>query len=249
MTNDRLAAFADDRITLGYSTVLILLYVVVLLLFFCSPPLGGSVLNTIIQPDIRAQLGGYSLARLVNYSLFGVVLIPALVTSVRGFVIHIAMLRDVAALPFRNIHTSAQQLEPLVRFSMTAGTAWFAGISLVLLWFRSGIRGYIAVLVLIGVLHIVTPLWILHDALQREQQDLLQEIRADYNEIRHLIREADETPDELSLWLEVTDRRLESAKSISTWVYDVPSLSRLLAASVIPWLTLIERVVTLIPPL
>lgn len=249
----RLAEFYDDRLTLGYSVVLVSLYVVVVLLLSRTTPFDGAIADLMVQPDVRAQMDGYSPARVANYGLFGLVLIPALVTSVRGFVTHVRMLQEVATLPFRNVHTAARQLEPLVRFSMTPATAWFVGISLVVLWLRAGLRGYLALLavatlVLIGLLHIAVPLLILHDALQKARQELLREIRDDYDEIRCLIRDADESTDELSLWLEVTDRRQQNAKAISTWVYDLPSLSRFVAASVIPWLTLLERVLSLVSP-
>jgi hypothetical protein len=249
-----LARFCDDRVTLGYSVALLLPYVALVALFYL-PAFGGvDVVGMVVQPEVRARLGGYSLARVANYVLFGLVLVPALVTSVRGFLNHVALLREVRRMPFRNAHTAARQLEPLAKFSMTPATAWFAGISLVLLWMRAGVRDslallLVATLVLVGVLHIAAPLLLLHDALQRARQELLTEIRHEYEEIRRSVRAGDEPPDRLSLWLEVTDRRRRNANSVSTWVYDVPSLSRLAAASVIPWLTLVEQVLPLLPSL
>lgn len=254
LVGSRLADFYDDRVTLGYSVAVLVPYIALVALFYLPAFAGVDIVGAIVQPEVRTRLGGYSLARLANYVLFGLVLVPALVTSVRGFVNHVILLREVTQMPFQNAHTAARQLEPLVKFSMTPATAWFAGISLVLLWMRAGIRGFVALLlvatlVFIGVLHIMAPLLILHDALQKARQELLAEIRADYEEIRRSVRAGDESPDRLSLWLEVTDRRHQNAKSISTWVYDVPSLSRFVAASVIPWLTLVEHVLSLLPSL
>jgi hypothetical protein len=165
---------------------------------------------------------------------------------------HVFALRAVARLPFRDIHAAARQLEPLVRFSMTPATAWFAGISLVVLWFHAGISSDVALLTIgalmfVGLLHIGAPLLILHDALEKARQELLEEVRREYAEIRQSIRSAEESADELSLWLEVTDRRQQNAKAVSTWVYDLPSVSRFVAASVIPWWTIIQRALTQMP--
>jgi hypothetical protein len=247
LVGSQLAHFYGDRVTLGYSVALLVPYIGLVSLFYLPAFDGVDVVGMIVRPEVRAQLGGYSLARLANFVLFGLVLMPALVTSVRGFVNHVILLREVTQLPFQNVHTAARRLEPLVKFSMTPATAWFAGISLVLLWIRAGISGFlglflVATLVFIGALHILAPLLILHDALQKARQELLADIRHDYEEIRRSVRAGEESPDRLSLWLEVTDRRHQNAKSISTWVYDVPSLSRFLAASIIPWLTLLEQV-------
>lgn len=254
VVGSRLAHFSDDRLTLGYSAAFLVPYVALVALFYLPALEGVDVVGMVVQPAVRARLGGYSLARVANYVLFGLVLAPALVTSVRGFVNHVALLREVRRMPFRDVHTAARQLEPLVTFSMTPATAWFAGISLVLLWMRAGIREgvalvLVATLVSVGVLHLAAPLLLLHDALGRARQELLADIRREYGEIRRSVRAGDDSPDRLSLWLEVTDRRHRNAKAVSTWVYDVPSLSRLAAASVIPWLTLVERLLSLAPPL
>jgi hypothetical protein len=208
----------------------------------------------VFEPGVQARLGDYSFARIANYALFGAVLIPALVTSVRGFVQHVRMLRTVAELPFRNVYTAAQQLEPLVRFSMIPATAWFVGVSLVVLWTRAGISNsatvlLIATLVFIGLLHIVTPLLVLHDALKDAKEELLQEIRAELADIHREVHDEGSSLDRLSLWLDVVDRRRQRAKAVSTWVYDLPSLRRFIIASVIPLVTLVQDVVSLASPL
>lgn len=208
----------------------------------------------VFRAGIQDRLGDYTLARIANCALFGAVLIPALVTSVRGFVQHVRMLRRVAELPFRNVYTAARQLEPLVRFSMLPATAWFLGVSLVVLWMRAGISGsaavfLVATLVLIGLLHIATPLLLLHDALKEAKEELLLEIRAELTDIHREVYDEDGSLDRLSLWLDVVDRRRQRAKAVSTWVYDLPSLRRFMVASIIPFPTVAKDVVSLVPSL
>ncbi len=246
----QLDSFYNDRVTLGYSASLVVLYLACVVLFHVSAFPGDGRISMIFD----SYLGGDSLVRAANFVLFGTVLIPALVTSVRGFVNHVLLLRRVKKLPFQNLSTAAQQLEPLAKFSLTPATAWFAGVSLILLGGRGEVSDpiaqvVIATLVLITVVHIAVPLLTLHDALQDAQRELLAEIRADYDEIRHSVRTGDESPDRLSLWLEVTDRRQQNANAISTWVYDLSSLRRFLVAAAIPLLTLIDEVLSLLSAL
>lgn len=251
----RLAVFYDDTVTLGYSVVLLVPYLLfVMLLFFFPSALGGDLADVIFRSSYQSRLGDYSLARLANYTLFAAVLVPALVTSVRGFVQHLRMLRKVAELPFRNVYTASRQLEPLVRFSMIPATAWFVGVSLVVFWTRAGISNSAAVLlittlVFIGLLHVVAPLLVLHDALKDAKEDLLLEIRAELADIQRELHNGDSSLDRLSLWLDVVDRRRQRAKAVSTWVYDLPSLRRFMIASVIPFVTLVRDIVSLTPSL
>lgn len=251
----RLAAFYDDSVTLGYSVALLVPYLVLMILLFFLPSVPGSGLAEVVfRPGFQARLGDYSLARLANYTLFAAVLIPALVTSVRGFVQHVLMLRSVAELPFRDVYAAARQLEPLVRFSTAPGTAWFIGVSLVVLWMQAGVSGSVAValvtaLVLIGLLHIAMPLLLLHDALKEAKAELLLEIRAELADIHREIHDEDSSLDRLSLWLDVVDRRRQRAEAVSTWAYHLPSLRRFMVASVIPFVTLVDKVLSLVPSL
>lgn len=186
-------------------------------------------------------------ASVVLVVLFGVVSSLLIATIVNGFLNHLALVREVADLPFRDVYASAADLEPLAMFSTITATAWFAGISLIILWMHTSLSGtlgttMIAVLVVTGIVFFAAPQLILHDALVEAKHRKLVDIRREYTEMYHRMQQDVEPTETLPLELELTDRRLENAKAINTWVYNVSSISKLVAASVIPWLTLLQEV-------
>jgi hypothetical protein len=177
--------------------------------------------------------------------LFGAVAALLIATIVNGFVVQLTLAREVSALPFRDIYTSASDLEPLAIFTIASATAWFAATSLIILWMQIGLGmliGWVmvALLVLTGIVFFLAPQLVLHDALRDAKRNKVVDIQREYRELHTLARQ-DTPSDSLSLRLELVDRRLENAQSISTWVYNASSLSKLVAASVIPWLTLIQE--------
>lgn len=183
------------------------------------------------------------------YYLLGAVNAVSIAAALNGFVNHLALVSEVADLPFEDVRTAASELEPVGRFTIASATVWFAGISLVVLWVEAGVSGdlgamTIALLVFVGAVFFLAPQLILHDALVDAKRDVLAGIRAEYDEMRELTRGTGAPGGDLSLRLKVTDRRLESAKSISTWVYDLSSVGQLVAAAVIPWLSLVQELVS-----
>lgn len=46
----------------------------------------------------------------------------------------------------------------------------------------------------------------------------------------------------------MTDRRLEGAKAIDTWMYDLSSVGKLVVASVVPGSTLVQELVATMRP-
>jgi hypothetical protein len=162
---------------------------------------------------------------------------------------HLTLVSEVADLPFEDIRTAASTLEPVARFTIAGATVWFAGISFLILWIEAGVGGdlgtvIIALLVFVGTVFFFAPQLILHDALVDTKRDVLTEIRGEYDEMHDLTRGTRGSGEDLSLRLYVTDRRLENANSISTWVYDLSSVGQLVAAAVIPWLSLLQELVS-----
>lgn len=205
-------------------------------------PFSAAVFDLVFGGELSYAMG---VASVVLVGLFGVVSSLLVATIVNGFINHLVLVREVADLPFQDIHTSAADLEPLAMFSSACATAWFAGISLIILWMHSGISGtigttMIAILVVTGVVFFAAPQLILHDALVEAKHRALVDIRREYTEMHRRLREADPTGTP-SLELELIDRRLKNAEAINTWVYNVTSIGKLVAASVIPWLTLFQE--------
>lgn len=192
-----------------------------------------------------------STLRVVLYFLLGAANAVLVGAAVNGLANHLGLVRDVADLPFDDVRTAASELEPVGRFTLASATVWFAGVSLVVLWVEAGLSsdlGAVAIglLVLIGAVLFLAPQLVLHDALSDAKREVLAGIRAEYEAMDERVRAAGEPAVDLPLRLEVTDRRLESANSIRTWVYDLSSLGGLVAASVIPWLTLVRELVSTI---
>lgn len=164
-----------------------------------------------------------------------------------GFVNHLGLVNEVSGLPFRDVRRAASELESLGGFTIASGAAWFVGATFFVLWQQANLDGTVAVgalavFVFVGVVFFLAPQLVLHDALADAKRDVLAGIRAEYEEMNDLVRSS-EPPENLPLRLEVTDRRLEGAEAIDTWVYDLSSVGKLVAASVIPWLALVQELV------
>jgi hypothetical protein len=189
-----------------------------------------------------------SLTQTVLVYLFAPIELLLLVTAFHVLSNHVTLVREASELPFRDLHTSALGLEPMVGFGMASATAWLGGASVVALWAR--IVGYdplleqgtVLLLALVGVVAFFAPFLVLHLELRHAKRRKLAEIRNEYDETRELMERDPEPSENLSFRLEVTDRRLESAKSIHTWPYNAASVWRLVTASVIPVLTLVDGV-------
>jgi hypothetical protein len=100
-------------------------------------------------------------------------------------------------------------------------------------------------LVLVGIGVFFSPQLFLHRALLDAKRSKVTSIQKEYEEIHRSIEQENGSSEDLSLCLEVTDRRLENAKSIRTWPYDILSVGKLAAASLIPWLTLSQKILAL----
>lgn len=234
----------DPRRILAYWTVLVIpSFVIAAGLWIPDLPFHGTVEEIFLQPGYFAHTHGNQILRLVVVYLFVVVGMLLFATVINGFENHLSLIREVSDLQFRDIHTAASELEPIARFTMASATAWFAGVSVFVLLISTGLDPgiglpAITILVLAGVIFFVAPQMVLHSALLDAKREVLADIRKKYGAIQKRAQQNTDTPDGLSLRLDVTDRRLESAKSIRTWVYDISSMGKLVAASVIPWLNI-----------
>lgn len=244
----RLERIYDERRILTYATVIAVpFFAIVSAIYLPGSPFRDTAIAVFLANE-PSPLPPRVL-RVGLYYLFGGVNAVLVATAVNGFVNHLALVSEVSKLPFEDLRTSASVLEPVGRFTIASATVWFAGISILVLWIEAGVSGNlgtvtIGLLVFAGVVFFLAPQLILHDALLEAKRDLLAEIRAEYEEMHERARGGGEPSESLSFRLEVTDRRLESANSIRTWVYDLSSVGKLVAASVIPWLTLAQELVS-----
>lgn len=240
----RLQRIYDNRRILSHTATLALPYVLIVTAIY----LPGSPFRDVAANVFLAESDPYApnVLRVIEFYLIGIVNALLLATVINGFLNHLALIREVAELPFQNIYTTASDLEPVGRFTIASSTVWFAGISLIILWMGIGVSSaiataIIAVLVFTGIVFFLAPQLRLHDALIDAKQDALAEVRAEYDEMYQTVKQGAQQPESLSPRLELTDRRLANVQSIRTWVYDVSSIGKLVAASMIPWLKLVQQ--------
>jgi hypothetical protein len=240
-----LAHIHDTRRILVYTAALLVPYLVVVSMIY----LPGSTLR---DPAVDVFLGGMSdyppsVAGALVFALLGGANTVLFATICNGFVNHLELVRDVSELPFRDVYASASELEPVAGFTIASATVWFAGVSLIVLWIHAGISGtvgiaFITVLVTTGLVLFLAPQLILHDALMDAKRAELVTIRAEYRQMQRQA-EQDGSGDDIALRLQLTDRRLENAKAIRTWVYNLSSIGKLVTAGMIPGITLVQKLV------
>lgn len=238
----RLEQVHDVRRILVYAAAIgIPYFYIVAVGYIRSAPLNEAAVELFYGGQLSYPRG---IPTVVLLYLFGSVNALLLGTIVSGFVNHLTLVREVSALPFRNVYTAGADLEPVAGFTIASATVWFAGVSLIVLWILNGISETIGtaimgMLVFAGLVFFLAPQLLLHDALADAKREELVKLRSEYMEMHELVRAGSSDP--VGPRLEITDRRLEHAKSIDTWVYNLTSLSKLAAAAVIPWLTLLQQ--------
>lgn len=243
----RLERIHDERRIFTLAVVITVpFYLLVTVMFIEGMPYHRTLVELFTTRDGRVQTHGSQILRTVDWYLLVTVGGVLIATVVNGFANHLALVNEVSELPFRNIHTSSSALEPVAGFTVTSATAWFVGVTPLALWILTGVDRIvltvlIVLVVVVGVVYFLAPQLILHDALAEAKQVELAEIRAEYEEIQELTRRDTVPSENLSLRLEVTDRRLENAESISTWVYDLSSIGMLVASSATPVLTFVQE--------
>lgn len=251
VVDDGLERIHDDRRILAIAALLAVpyFYVVAVSYLPLSWPLSDLAFEYFFGGSLSFEEG---LPAVVLICLFGAATSLLVATILNGFQTHLGLVGEVADLPFRNVHAAASELEPLAGFSIASATAWFAAVSLIVLWMQTGLgqlvgTTMIGVLAVAGIVFFAAPQLILHDALADAKRAEIVAIREEYAELHRLVAAEDDPPGDLSLRLEVTDRQLENAQAISTWVYDLTSMGKLVAASVIPWLTIVQDVQGILP--
>lgn len=237
----RLKRIYDLRRILGYTAALAAPYLLfIAVLYYPGAPFQEETRNVFLTVDSPYDA---SVARVIEFYLFGIVNDLLLASVINGFLNHLALVREVAELPFQNIYTSASDLEPVGRFTIASSTVWFTGISLIVLWIGIGVSSaigvaMIALLIFAGLGFFLAPQLAVHDALTHAKRETLAEIRERYEELYQSNQMESQPSEDVMSRLELIDRQLANAKSIRTWVYDLSSISKLVAASMIPWLQL-----------
>lgn len=183
--------------------------------------------------------------------LYGSVAVVAFSTAINWVLNHVGLIDEVSDLPFRDIHSTASELEPIARFTMASSTAWFAGTSVIVLLVLTGLRpliglAIILLLIFMGVILFMAPQLALHSALLDAKREAQVKIRKEYEEMQQSLQENPGDAEHLSLQLEMTDRRLKSTNAIRTWPYNPKSVGKLATASIIPWLSVFERIARLV---
>jgi hypothetical protein len=242
----QLAHIHDNRRILAYTVAVTLPYVVAVVMIY----LPGSPFRTAAVDVLLGGTSDYppSVAVVLVFVLLGVANAVLFATICDGFVHHLNLVRDVSELPFRDVHASAAELEPVADFTIASATAWFGGVSLIILWVHAGISGtvgiaFIAVLVVMGLVLFLAPQLILHDALMDAKRTELVTVRAEYRQLHQRTAETNADED-LALQLQLIDRRLENAKAIRTWVYNLSSIGKLVAAAITPGVALVRKLVS-----
>lgn len=251
IVHTRLERIFDVRRSLVYGSVLWVPYFVIVPVFFLRDfPFHRTVYTTILRAGRVPFPGG--IPRIAYYYLFGVVGLLITGSIIALFVNHLGLIREVSDFPFRDIQSSASEMEPIAWFSMALATAWFVGASVIAIILPISVDPdvivlFLAPLVLTGTLLFLAPQVILHSALVDAKRDEIVALQDEQREIHRLTQRGSEPAEDLSLRLEASTQRLENAKSVRTWVYDISSVSKLVAASLIPWLNLFIQILAYLP--
>jgi hypothetical protein len=182
----------------------------------------------------------------INY-LYGLVVLFVVVGSTHGVVHFLWLVVRVTDLPLSDVHTAAEQLGPIARFSIFVATSLFGGaIALVVPYIRltgsmtdagtlaeflagKPAPAFVVVLsvVWLAVMALVVfwiPQQAIHNTLEETKQGRIAAINDEYRELREACRSASEPVELVSAELEVIEAQRRNAKEIETWSYNLPTL-------------------------
>lgn len=199
-------------------------------------------------------------AAVLNH-LFGVVGLLYAVTGIHMAVTGLYLLHRVTLLPLESPRTAANELEAFGEFSAIAASIWFLLVVLLVVVYQSlfeylleigeafghtlWVVGTVAVILLVGLAIFVVPQVSIHSALVRRKRERLREIDEELDEFLESLRAGERGPDELSMALELHDRKRERVAGTRTWLYDVRRLLHLGVAGATAAVSLVRKVLEL----
>ena len=179
------------------------------------------------------------------YDLPIVTLFTASGISLISFVLFVRRVTRHPLVPYLSL--ARVKLRGLTDFSLVTGLAWSVGVCLVVLLldleFRAPAVAGILVYTALGLAILFVPESSVHGALERTRQDVLDET------IRRLKPPVD--PSGRPAWLKVIDqlpdpekafdRAVQEALVTSTWTYDLPTVSSMVATWLLPLIPLLAN--------
>lgn len=193
--------------------------------------------------------------------LFGIVALLYAVTGIHMAVTTLHLLYRVTLLPLEPPRTAASELEAFADFSAMAASLWFLIVVLIVIVYQSvfeylfeigeafgvgfWIIGTVAMVLLVGLAIFLVPQVAIHSALVRRKRERLREIDEELDSFLNSLRDGDRSPDELSMALELHDRKRERAEGARTWLYDIRRLLHLGVSGATATLSLVGKVLDL----
>lgn len=190
--------------------------------------------------------------------LVGIIGLLYAITGIHMAVTGLYLLHRVTLLPLEPPRTAASELEGFGEFSAIAASIWFLTVVLIVVVYQSlfeylfeigeafghmlWVVGTVAVILLVGLAIFVVSQVSIHSALVRRKRERLREIDEELDPFLALLRAGDRGSDELSMALELHDRKRERVASARTWLYDVRWLLCLGISGATAALSLLGRV-------
>lgn len=171
------------------------------------------------------------------------VVISLIVTAAWALVGHMLLTMDVGRFPLKEIYNASQRLISLASFSLIASVAWFVGVSLIIVLLENNLSNFVALMVVItlsviGILLFFVPQITIHSSLEKEKENLLLRIGEEYdNLLEELLGSSEDKLDTITSRIDKIEKIKDYTANIRTWIYDLPTLIRLVAASLLPLLT------------
>jgi hypothetical protein len=193
--------------------------------------------------------------------LFGIVALLFAVTGLHMAVTGLYLLHRVTLLPLVSPRTAATELEAFGAFSAIAASIWFLLVVLIVVVYQSlfeylleigeafghtfWVLGTVAVILLVGIAIFAVPQVAIHSALVRRKRERLRELDEELDAFMESLRAGDREPDELSMALELHDRKRERVAGARTWLYDGRRLLHLAVSGITATVSLVGSVLDL----
>ena len=165
------------------------------------------------------------------------------VTALYGFYRHTVTIRSVTAMDLTDLSRARPILSEVADFSVAVSLNWFGALAVLSIYIGyfmgldREIGLFYAILVVffvaIGLLVFAIPVVLLHEALVDAKHKRLRELHQDYDTLFEEWR-TDSLEGDPSVGLEILETRRRNLETISTWPYQLVSVSKLALGSVVP---------------
>ena len=185
--------------------------------------------------------------KILIIDFYGIFVLMLLATSGIVIIFNILLMNELGKKPIFFYPRIANKFKLLGEFNFKVSLTWLVGNSLILFAIYEKLNiitlPFEMLIILIGILTFFAPQFSLHKTLQKSKKDLLNKIDKSYEEQYKHMKKQYSFKDEIDIFIklhELDDLHKNFESETKTWIYDMPSMLRLLGSSLLHFILFVS---------